>query len=417
MNNSRELSIGSIDSMQTEEVVSTDLIKITEEMLSEVSTLLNKENNLVLPISELAILGSGFSTIIPALRTVTTTIDGTQGLYKVANMVPGGQLHKTKSGSIYGSIRKAGSSPVMAKWEEVGNVTQSTTLPIDPMAITMAVALASIEKQLKEISMVQKEILQFLEIEKESAIEADIETLVDIISKFKYNWDNEQFLSSNHKMVLDIQRSSRQHMISFTKKVTNLLEVDKRIVTQSDVNDIFKDFQKKYMYYKLSLHSYSLASMVEIMLSKNYLDENVYKAINELTLQSSKYRDLFTQGSIYLEKMSNKSLDSAFIHGIGVFGKGTGKVIAKIPFISKSQVDEKLIDSGENLKKKSNEMRIEHINDFSSLSNPGTNIFTDKLKDIVHIYNDSSMYIDSENIYMIDDRESSEDIPEAILNL
>lgn len=402
MNNSRELSI---DSSKTEDVSSTDLIKITEDMLLEASTLLKKENNLVLPISELAILGSGFSSIIPALRTVTTTIESPQGLYKVANMVPGGQLQKTKSGAIYGSIRKPGISPVMAKWEEAGNMTQSTTLPIDPTTIMMAVALASIEQQLKEISKVQKEILEFLEIEKESAIEADIETLVDIISKFKYNWDNEQFLSSNHKMVLDIQRSSRQHMISFTKKVTNLLGVNKRLVTQSDVNDIFKDFQKKYMYYKLSLHSYSLASMVEIMLSKNYSDENVNKTINELTLQSSKYRDLFTQGSIYLEKMSNKSLDSAFIHGIGVFGKGTGKVIEKIPFVSKSQFDEKLIDSGDNLKKKSSEMRIEHINNFSSLSNPGTNIFTDKLKDIVHIYNDSSMYVDSENIYMIDDRD------------
>lgn len=86
----------------------------------------------------------------------------------------------------------------------------------------MAVALFSIEQQLGEISEMQKQILSFLEIEKESEIEADVETIFSIASKYKLNWDNEHFVASNHKMVLDIQRTARKNMLSYEKKVSVL---------------------------------------------------------------------------------------------------------------------------------------------------------------------------------------------------
>lgn len=50
----------------------------------------------------------------------------------------------------------------------------------------------------------QQQIMSFLETEKESEIEADVQTLSDLMEKYKYNWDNEYFISSNHKLVLDI---------------------------------------------------------------------------------------------------------------------------------------------------------------------------------------------------------------------
>ena len=50
-------------------------------------------------------------------------------------------------------------------------------MPIDPATMMMAVTLFAIEQQLKGIEEIQKRILSFLEIEKESEIEADVETL------------------------------------------------------------------------------------------------------------------------------------------------------------------------------------------------------------------------------------------------
>lgn len=122
----------------------------------------------------------------------------------------------------------------------------------------------SIEQQLKNISEMGKQILLFLEVEKESEIEADVETLMNIITKYKNNWDNEHFVASNHKMVLDIQRTARKNMNAYQKKISEALSSKKLINPQAKVNSSLKSFEKKFRYYRLSLYTFSLASLLEI---------------------------------------------------------------------------------------------------------------------------------------------------------
>ena len=78
----------------------------------------------------------------------------------------------------------------MAQFQSAGplTATSTATVPIDPATMLMAVALFSIEQKLDSIEEMQKQILTFLEVEKESEIEADVETLVSMISKFKYRY-------------------------------------------------------------------------------------------------------------------------------------------------------------------------------------------------------------------------------------
>ena len=76
----------------------------------------------------------------------------------------------------------------------------------------MAVALFSIESDLANIAEMSQQIISFLEMEKESEIEADVETIMGIATKYKQNWDNEHFVAGNHKLVLDIQRTARKNM-------------------------------------------------------------------------------------------------------------------------------------------------------------------------------------------------------------
>ena len=77
----------------------------------------------------------------------------------------------------------------------------------------MAVALFSIEQELGKIEDMQRQIVSFLEIEKESEIEADVESLMSIIKKYKDNWDNEHFVSGNHNQVLTYQNRARKNML------------------------------------------------------------------------------------------------------------------------------------------------------------------------------------------------------------
>jgi hypothetical protein len=57
-----------------------DLIELTEDMLLDARSTINSKNALSVPIAELATLGAGVASLIPALNTVTqTTTFATEG--------------------------------------------------------------------------------------------------------------------------------------------------------------------------------------------------------------------------------------------------------------------------------------------------------------------------------------------------
>ena len=216
----------------------------------------------------------------------------------------------------------------------------------------------------------QKQILTFLEIEKESEIEADVETLVSMISKFKYNWDNEHYLQSNHKMVLDLQRTARKNMLSYQKQVTEVLNSKQLVVAQMKVKSTLKDLLKKFKYYRLSLYTFSLASLLEIMLSGNFKEEYITGIKEEIESLSMTYRDLYGKCSEYLERLGNSALEANLLKGIGSASNAVGRLIGSIPKIKDGQVDEFLQDSGERLKNNAVGMERNVVKAFAEISNP-----------------------------------------------
>lgn len=150
----------------------------------------------------------------------------TSGLYRVANQAVGDTLKIAKNGNPWGALKTADGGSKLAQLQSAGplTATSKSVAAINPATMMMAVALFSIEQQLGEISEMQKQILSFLEIEKESEIEADVETVFSIAFKYKLNWDNEHFVASNHKLVLDIQRTARKNMLSYRNAVFQMFQ-------------------------------------------------------------------------------------------------------------------------------------------------------------------------------------------------
>jgi hypothetical protein len=212
----------------------TDLVEITESILQTSRTDIATRDTLSMPIAQLATLGAGVSSLIPALRTVTqTTAVNTQGLYQLANAGVGDALKVAKNGNFWGAFKTAEGTSKFAQLQAAGplSATSTTVMPIDPATMMMAVALFSIEQQLGNIAEMEKQILSFLQVEKEAEIEADVKTLANIIEKYKYNWDNEHFIASNHKMVLDLQRTARKNMLSYQKKVSEAIQSRSLVVS------------------------------------------------------------------------------------------------------------------------------------------------------------------------------------------
>ncbi len=382
-----------------------DLAEMTEEMLLDARKEIANTKTLSVPIAELALLGTGVASLIPALRKVTqTTTFNTQGLYQLANAGVGDTLKIAKNGNFWGAFKTADGSSKFAQLQaaEPLSTTSTAVMPIDPATMMMAVALFAIEQQLKGIEEKQKQILSFLEIEKESETEADVEILSKMITTYKHNWNNEHFIASNHKMVLDIQRTARKNMLSYKKKVAELLDSKKMIVAQAKVKSTLSDLQKKFKYYRLSLYTFSMASLIEIMLSGNFKEAYISEIKTEIKKFSLEYRDLFTECSMYLEKMASVSVEANVMKGIGIASKAVGKFIGSIPVVKEKQVDEFLQDGGAHLKENAQDMQKNILESLATLHNPGTGVFMDKMEDMIQIYNHTDkICFDDKKIYLI----------------
>lgn len=388
-----------------------DLISITDDVLLDVRTDISQSKSLSMPIAQLSTLGAGVASLLPAFRTVTqtSTIAG-EGLYRLANAAVGDTLKVAKNGNFWGAFKTADGASKFAQLQAAGplQATNSMVMPIDPATMMMAVALFSIEQQLGNIAEMQKKILSFLEFEKESEIEADIETLSNIIGKYKHNWDNEQFISSNHKMVIDIQRTARKNMVSYQKKVRDVIKEKKLLVLQNKIKTTLDELMKDFKYYRLSLFTFSMSSLIEIMLSGNFKEENILSIKEEIQKLSFAYRDIYGECSVYLEGMEKSSVESNLLKGVSATSKAVGKFIGSIPKIKDGQIDERLQEAGEHVSDKAKTMETDGIAAFAEMSNPGTSLFTEKMDDLIFVYNQTTdICFDSNNIYLIANLETA----------
>lgn len=253
------------------------LLNVTQSLLADTRMDLNSRGVLSVPIAELSTLGAGVSSLIPALNTVTqTTSIAADGLYTIANAGVGDVLKAAKNGNFWASLKTADGASKMVQLQEAGAITATTqtAAAFNPATMMMAVALFSIEQELGEIEDMQRQIISFLEIDKESEIEADVESLMSIIKKYKDNWDNERFVSGNHNQVLTYQNRARKNMLGYQKKIAESIGKKPHIVTQAGVKQAFTSVEKEFKYYRLSLYTFSLSSLMEVMLSGN--SKNLY---------------------------------------------------------------------------------------------------------------------------------------------
>ena len=387
--------------------VNTNIAQYTEQLLVEARSVpVPEESSIIMPLAKLSTLGGGISSLIPAFNTVTqTSTVNMGGLYRLTNKAAGDMLKEsTKTGDFWGAFKTAEGGSKMAKLVAADpvSVTSKSVMNVNPAMIAMAVALYAIEKELEGIKDMQKEILSFLEIEKQAEIEADVITTTDIVTKFKYNWDNERYIASNHKMVCDITRNARKNLIFYQKQVSEALKAKNFIIAGNMVDSSLKSMQKKFMYYRLSLYAFSISSLTEVILSGNYREEKIAAATDEIRKASDEYRDLYSECSIYLENMSKGSIESNVLNGIGFASKAVGNLVRNIPRVKQGPVDEFLIDQGEKMESNAKGMNQEVIKSFSQVSDPNTRGVLVMLEDFNKIYNRTiDISFDEKYLYLI----------------
>ena len=145
-----------------------------------------------------------------------------------------------------------------------------------------------------------------------------------------------------------------------------------------------------------------MASFEEILLSRNFEEDNATYVLSELEELSLSYRELFTQSSLFLEKAVGQSVETNVIKGIGSVSKAAGQMIGKIPLVKKGPVDEILLENGSQIKNSAEETEKNIVGSLAASKDPGTGMFMDKLKDIINIFNHTGeICCDEKTIYFI----------------
>lgn len=173
------------------------------------------------------------------------------------------------------------------------------------------------------------------------------------------------------------------------------------IVIQSQIDAALKDLLKKFKYYRLSLYTFSMASMMEIMLGGNFKEEYIAGIKAEIEKLSCAYRELFEECSGYIEKMGHASVKINILKGFGIAGKTVGNFIGNIPVIKEGPVDEFLQEKGMQMSENAHNIESSILSDFGKINSPKTRVFIERMEDLIRIYNHTSkIYFDNTHIYL-----------------
>lgn len=372
------------------------LVEMNNYMLSDVRKESLSNNTYSLSLSKLSEISPITVSTANNIKTIMEQNPKTDNLYRITNLGKNDSLKAMRDGkTFWGSIKKSDGSSTMAKLKEVN---PNNVMALDPTVMMMSVALAGIEQELGEIKELSKQIFSFLEHEKESEIESDLEILNRSISDFRFNLEDEKYLINNHKQVMDIKRNANKNMLFYKKEIKDDLSKDKLFTTNNSMNSIIEDIQKKFRYYRLSLYIYSFSTFMEILLLGNYKNDYLLSKKEELDELDNEYSEVFNNALEYVKKNADKSLEGNVLSGLGSAGKAIGNLAEKVKI---KNVDNWLNEKGDNLKQSGQNIKDEFATKFDDIKESKSSLFINLIERIDCIYNKTKeIYFDKENIYL-----------------
>ena len=345
-----------------------------------------------LPFSKVTALGTAFEPIVSAFQTAISD-GGQSGLYRVT-VPPGSHLAAFQDGSGYlGSV--------------LGNTTnqiagQSTLSPLvfNPTMLFMALSLISIDKKLDSIQETQQEILGFLARQHRAELKGDLLFLSGVLQDYKYNWNNEKYKNTNYMKALDIKQSAEQKVILCREQI--LFKSKKFPLFHSD-REVKKHLQRiEYAFqdYQLAVYLYSFSSFLAVMLLENFQKGFLSTVKEKIEAYSFQYRELYTEYYNQIEQHLKTSVQFQLLKGLSTASSAAGKAIEKVPLISKSQIDEVLIDTGNRFSNFGNRRTFRVMQGLVDKQSSYVTPFIESINTVNKLYNNSlEIVFDHQNLY------------------
>ena len=357
------------------------------------------DNCTAFTLGELASLGAVFSTLPTAFSSVTQASKGTRVLYE-ATFPVAGKLAQAKDGSGFlGTIINGKGIAGQARFNPV---TVGNTAQVASSAATMfmAVAIMAINKALKDISETQKDIISFLEIDKQSQLKGDLIVLTDIIADYQHNWNNDQYRQNREMQVLDIRRSAEQNILFYREMIEKKLS--KQTFVNFDTSTMLSKMQSKFRYYKLSVYLYAFSSFLDVMLLENFDSAYLNSIVEKIEKYSAEYDDFLDKSLEKIVSYAGASVQSRALQGVAIAGKFVGKQLGKIPDkYNKMKIDDKMISGSDKIDEFNRKIIEIAMVDFTAVEDSGIALFADKIRQFDIMHNKQlRILFDGENLYL-----------------
>lgn len=344
------------------------------------------------PIKNLSALGVAFEPVVSAMQSLGGKA-GKSGIYRVNTN--GMEMFKSRGGYI-GALKAVDGGVG-------GGQAIIEPLACNPTMLFMSMALMTIENKLDEIKSIQQEMLDFVKTKEKAKIRGNLNTLIDVLNNYKFNCDNEKYKTNKHILVQDIKRNSEQSILLYRDLIQTTMSKKELMHSEQEIKSKIKKLGENLREYQLALYLYSFSSFLEVMLLENF-NENYISGVKEkISEYEFNYRELYTKCYNEIESRTGKSIQTVLTKGLANASKGTGELISKIPFISKGQVDEFFIDSGNKIKKINEKRNDKNIQKLVVNSIKGVNPFIESLNKVSSIYNEPiEILMDNNNLYLIE---------------
>lgn len=342
------------------------------------------------PIEKAVALGVAFR-LLTQLVSYSMGGAGQSGLYFVNTF---GKTMFQSGGEYIGNL-KASNGAVG------GGLARMAQLPLDPTMLCMAVAIMTIEKKLDAIHEAQEEILAFLELKEEAKLKGNLNALADVLNNYKFNWDNDKYKDHKHILVQDIKREAEQSIILYREQLIKTLSKKAFFRSAQELKVTLNKTMARLNDYQLSLYTFSFSSFLEVMLLENF-DTNYLNSIaSKIQEYSGDYTALYEECANKIENDSKASLGGYALKGLSKLSSGAGKIVEKIPVISKSQLDENLLKAGSALEDVDTSRTQNVMQILTNSQTDYISTFVDNIHTIDNLYNQSmQLMFDSKNIYI-----------------
>ena len=308
-------------------------------------------------------------------------------LVKAKNQGPNAYRAMTSHGGQF-------TSQAVLRPDEAEHVQQ---LASNASSMCMAIALAAINQTLGEVLKAQKDIINFLEVDKQAKLKSELIALTDIMQDYHLNKDNPAFISNREHQVAEVRRDAEQNIIFYKDRIDQqfLSQPLFHVNTEKTANDI----QGQFKLYQLALYLYSFASFMDIMLLENFKEEYLQAVEKKIADYISEFDEFYNSTCEKLDHYVRTSVQSTLVKGISIASSKVGDVVGSTDRFK--SIDKSLHAGGQKLKDFNDTMNQRTISVFFENNDSGIEMFRKNISLVNMLYNHPlEMVIYGDDLYV-----------------